>query len=97
MFQQVEGECATIVRKGRYKQVPVYTRDGYIFAKEGGCFIRLYADGSTSDPNYRLDNLPWEGPLARNKFGKLVDPRVVKDSLSLPDENKTLLLFGPSE
>lgn len=70
-FKQVEGEAAILVNNGIYTQVDLYERDGYLFAKHGGGFVRLMADGSTSRAKLRLDFMSWEGPLCRDATGKL--------------------------
>ena len=47
-FKEIEGEAAVIVENGIFKQVALAERDGYLYAKAGGGFIRLHRDGSTS-------------------------------------------------
>jgi hypothetical protein len=46
-FKQVEGEAAIIISNGVYRQCDLYTRDGYLYAKISGGFVRLMADGAT--------------------------------------------------
>ena len=70
-FQEIEGEAAVLVEGGICKQVPLYKRDGYLYAKTGGGFVRLMADGSTSKAKLRLDFMSWEGQLARDGIGRL--------------------------
>lgn len=70
-FKQVEGEAAILVSNGIYKQVDVYIRDGALYAKDGGGFVRLYADGATTKSRTRLDTLSWEGTLYRDRLGRL--------------------------
>lgn len=91
MFVEVEGEAAIIVERGVYKQVPVFTRNGFLYAKAAGGFVRLYADGSTTKPHCRLDTLTWEGPLCRDGLGKLCSPEVA-GSLPLASPQRQLLL-----
>jgi len=93
-FKEVEGEAAIIVQSGVYKQVPLYTRDGFLYAKVGGGFIRLMADGSTTNSKARLDFMTWEGELRRDTYNRLCTTDV-KGSKSLEVERKTLLLGGP--
>lgn len=71
MFQKVEGETAILVDRGVYRQVDVYVRDGGLYARFGTGFIRLYADGSTSHPYSRLETLAYDGPLYRDRLGRL--------------------------
>lgn len=75
-FQEIEGEAAVLVENGVYKQVPLYSRDGYLYAKVGGGFVRLMADGVTTKAKLRLDTLSWTGPLYRDGLGRLCSPDV---------------------
>lgn len=72
-FKQVEGAAAIIVEGGVHKQVEVYTRNGALFAKAAGGFVRLMADGSTSKAGgkMRLDFIAIDDPLARTGLGAL--------------------------
>lgn len=74
LFQEKEGDVAIVVENGVYKQVPVYVRDGYIYAKVNGGFVRIMADGATTKAKMRVDNLLWEGELARDNLGRLCTP-----------------------
>lgn len=47
-----EGQ-AIIHGKGVYRQVPVFERDGKIYAKHGGGFVRLLQGGGTTSPSVR--------------------------------------------
>lgn len=47
-----EGQ-AIVHSRGVYRQVPLYQRDGKIYAKHGGGYVRLAQGGSTSAPNVR--------------------------------------------
>lgn len=76
LFKQIEGENAVIVESGVYKQADLYTRNGYLYAKAGGGFVRLYADGSTSKAKCRLDVLTFSKPLGTDKLGRLCDASV---------------------
>lgn len=95
-FQEVEGEAAILVENGVFKQVPVYTRDGYIFAKVAGGFVRLMADGSTTKHRMRLDFMSWEGPLFRDPLGRLCTSEAAKAN-PLDPAKAQLLLGGPEE
>lgn len=91
LFIESEGDAAVISMGGVYKQVEVYTRDGYVYAKANGGFVRLLADGSTSKSNCRLDHLVTDMPLFRDAFGKLCTSTVT-GAKPLPREQATLLL-----
>lgn len=74
-FKQAEGEAAILVERGVYKQCDVYLRDGYIYAKTGGGFVKLMADGSTTKARCRLVELSWSSNLFRDGLGRLMhDP-----------------------
>ena len=70
-FKDVEGEGAVVVTGGVYKQVELATRDGYLYAKVGGGYVRLMMDGSTSKNGTRLEFLTWDQGLFRDPFGRL--------------------------
>ena len=93
-FQEVEGEAAILVENGVYKQVPVYSRDGYLYAKIAGGFVRMMADGSTTKARMRLDFMTSEKPLCRDPLGRLCTPDV-KGAVSLEPAKAKLLLGGP--
>lgn len=94
LFQEVEGEAAILIENGVYKQVPVFKRDGYLYAKAGGGFVRLYADGSTTKAKTRLDMLTWDNPgaLGKDSLGKLCILSEVEKSQPLPSNHQTKLL-----
>lgn len=95
-FKQVEGEAAVVVSNGVYKQCDLYERNGYLYAKVAGGFVRLMADGSTTNAKTRLDTLSWDGPIARDVMGKLCRPEV-KGSTVLEGPKAQLLLGAPVE
>ncbi|PTX49075.1 hypothetical protein IQ03_02450 [Gemmobacter caeni] len=91
MFKEVEGEVAVIVKNGVYRQCPLYVRNGYFYAKDGGGFVRLYHDGSTTVSKCRLDEISYDGELRRDALGRLCDGTVAGAKL-LEGDNKTKLL-----
>lgn len=90
-FKEVEGEAAILVENGLFRQVPLYTRDGYLFAKYGSGFVRLMADGSTTRAKCRLDFMTWEGQLYRDGLGRLRS-----DSGTALTADKIAQLTGPA-
>lgn len=94
LFKELEGDVAILIENGVYKQVPVYTRDGYIFAKLGGGFVRIMSDGSTTKAKVRLDTIMTEHPLMRDAVGRLCMAGV-SGAKALDDRSKTLLLSSP--
>lgn len=97
LFQEVEGEAAVLIENGVYKQVPVFKRNGYLYAKIGSGFVRLYEDGSTTKSKCRLDTLTWGDPatLGRDSLGKLCFLPEVVTAKPLPGNRQTKLLGAP--
>lgn len=91
LFQQVEGENVVVYENGAFKQTDLYLRDGYLYAKAGGGFVRLYADGSTSKAKCKLDVLTYDKPLFTDKLGRLCDASV-QGGRALGREKEQLLL-----
>ncbi len=71
LFKEIEGDSAVIYSAGVFKQVPLYTRNGFLFAGAFGGFIRLKADGSTSKPSVKLDHIEIEQGLYQDRLGRL--------------------------
>lgn len=94
-FKQIEGDAAILVENGVYKQVDLYSRNGYLFAKLGSGFVRLMADGSTSKHKLRLDTISYEGNLGSDGLGRLCSGDHPKFK-PLPQERQMLLLGAPS-
>lgn len=98
LFQEVEGEVAVLIENGVYRQVPVYKRNGYLYAKVSGGFVRLYADGSTTKAKCRLETLTWDDPmtLGKDSLGKLcVAAETAKTIQVRPLDRETKLLGAP--
>lgn len=91
-FVQSDGDVAVIVNKGVYKQVPVFIRDGLLYAAYGGGFVRLKDDGSTSQATARLDHLDFDGELHRDEMGRLCVPSTGRKSTALADDRRQLLI-----
>ena len=92
LFKQSEGDVAVVVTKGIYKQVPLFIRDGLLYAQFGGGFIRLKEDGSTSQPTTRLEHLDFDGELHRDEMGRLCVPSPDRKSKSVGEDRKQLLI-----
>lgn len=90
-FKQVEGEAAVLVEGGIYKQVDVYTRDGFLYAKVSGGFVRMMADGSTTKAKMRLEFMSFDGALCRDKLGRLCTADVEGSTLLEPAKKQLLL------
>ena len=90
-----EGQVAIIVKSGVYQQAPLYTRNGYLFAKVGSGFIRLASNGSTSQSSTRIDSLVFDGNLHQDAFGRLCLASV-NGTKPLEKATAQLLIGGPT-
>lgn len=92
-FKQVEGVACVLVSRGVFKQTDIYIRDGYLYAKSGGGFIRLHRDASTTQSSVRLDHMSFDGDLFADAFGRLC---VAEVAGAKPLDHKTVdkLLIG---
>lgn len=90
-FQQSEGNAAIVSEGGVYKQVDIYTREGFLYAKVSGGFVRLMHDGSTSKAKMRLVHLTWDGILY-HVSGKLANNTAAGKSVRISDHAEQLLL-----
>lgn len=91
-FKKVEGDAAVLQAGGVFKQVDLYTRDGYVFAAYGGGFIRIMADGSTSKSGVSLDFMSWGGSALGQRLGRLAIQAEVPEAKGLPATQQTKLL-----
>lgn len=94
-FKQCEGEAAVIVERGIYKQVDVYERDGILYAKTAGGFVRLMVDGSTTKANCRLETISVEA-LRRDNVGRLCN-LAHPTAKPLDPPRYAALIGGPAE
>lgn len=70
-FRELEGDSALLQSNGVYRQVPIFERNGVLFAKWGAGFVRLSQTGATSSPTVQFTELVYEGPLYADAFGRL--------------------------
>lgn len=94
-FQQIEGEAAIIVERGVYKQVDLYQRDGVLYAKAAGGFIRLMVDGSTTKAHCRLETISL-ATLRRDAVGRLCSEDH-QTATPLGTQRYAALIGGPKE
>ena len=92
LFKPCEGDSAIMVINGVYKPVQLATRDGYLYAAVSGGYVRLHADGSTSQPKMRLDHLDLTTEFHRDQLGRLCLAGTVKDSKPLEQKARQLLI-----
>lgn len=93
LFSEVMGEVAILIEGGVYKQVPLYVRNGYLHAKLGSGYVRLYKSGETSKPKCRLETITWDQTaLGTDHLGRLVDPALYQGArLLAPADTQKLL------
>ncbi len=73
-FKPLVGDTCVVVDKGVYRQCDLYERNGYLYAKIGTGFIRLFENASTSKATTRLETLSVEGEFHRDAQGRLLAP-----------------------
>jgi hypothetical protein len=95
-FKQSEGDACIVVSNGVYQQTDVYERDGYLFAKVGGGFIRLMADGSTTKAKTRLEFISFQKDLYRDPLGRLCSGDAPGKKVALDGPGKQKLLGAES-
>lgn len=68
LFHRIEfGQCVA-VGKGQYRQLPLYRRNGHLYAAVSKTvFIMIFSDGGTSRPDIYID--PKNIDLADSDFG----------------------------
>lgn len=71
MFKKLEGDTVVLQKGGVFKVCDLYAYRGYLFANYAGGYIRLTADGHASVPGVSVDMLAYEGPLYKDRFGRL--------------------------
>lgn len=77
LFKEIEGDCAIVRISGVYKQLPLFTRNGYLYAAIGSNgYVRLKSDGTTSKPNMSLEHLETELELYHDSFSRLGTKRI---------------------
>jgi len=92
LFKELEGDVAIVASGGVYKQVPIFTRNGYLFAAISGGYVRLKADGSTSKDKLHLVHLETEVPLHKDRLGRLGTGDIPDAKPLLNDDTQRLML-----
>lgn len=92
LFKELEGDTAIVVSGGVYKQVQIFTRNGYLFAAVSGGYVRLKADGTTSKDKLRLVHIETEVELHKGQFGYLGNSEIADAEPLLPDDTQRLML-----
>jgi hypothetical protein len=97
-FMKIEGDTAVLVSKGNFRVADLYEFHGQLFAKIGSVFVRLNADGSTSNPAQRIDTVHIEQDLYKDRFGRLcTQPAPDRKQIRLAEDaqGKMLVLEAP--
>lgn len=57
LFSQINDSFVLLHKGGRYKEAPLFERDGYLYAKDGAWWVKLKTSGVTSVPKLFWTNL----------------------------------------
>lgn len=84
MFHIINDSSVIIKSGGVYKQVPVFTHDRQIFAKNGSGFIKLFRHlNGTSSPKISWEDLRLPFVVTYNNVGTLMMPENVDNVVSI--------------
>lgn len=71
-FKDIEDGSAVISTGGVYQEVGLVEMDGALFIElSKGKYARLKADGSASKAKVNLEKIEYDGPLFKDRFGRL--------------------------
>lgn len=82
MFTEIIGAQVLLKQGGVFKPANLYEFGGALFAAAAGGYVRLYADGSTSKDKLNFGELHYDGPLTKDRFGRL---RADKEGTAVED------------
>lgn len=71
MFKHLDGDVAVIRIGGIFKTADLYEWRGGLYAKFGGGYVRLNANGSTTKDGLSIEMLATDEPLYKDRFGRL--------------------------
>jgi len=100
MFKHLTGDTAIVRKNGVFRTCDLYSYKGQLFVKYGAGFIRLNSDGGSSVDTVQLDMLVYDGPLYKDRFGRLcVEPSEGLIALQVNVEGliTTLSIEGPTK
>lgn len=99
MFRELVGDTAVLKEGGVYKVCPLYEYNGYLFAKVGGGYVKLYDTGSTSKSNGKLSidtmQIDTTQMLYRDDHGRLMTSKVNDKVRTITPTARALLLEAP--
>lgn len=88
-FKHLAGDTVILTQGGVWKTADLYSLDGALFAKWGGGFIRLRADGTTSKDGVNFTMLSTDQPIFADKFNRMTlseTPRRLQIENKKPEE-----------
>jgi hypothetical protein len=71
LFTIIEDQVILRSSKGVYKQTKLARRDGYLYAAVGSSFLRLYANGTTSNPATVWEEMENRHKYETGQFGRM--------------------------
>ena len=96
MFKQIVGQSAVVRKGGVFRTCDLYSYRGQLFAKFGAGFVRLNADGGSSLDGLAMDLLVYDGPLFKDRFGRLcVEPIEGTKPLQVTPDGTILVIEAP--
>lgn len=86
-FLVIEGAAAILlkVKTGTWIQTSVFERNGYVYVKANGGFIKVYVNGSTSNAMYKVEAIDLgdihlgKGDLGQLTVVEFEDPDRIKE------------------
>lgn len=89
VFKQVDGDSVILQSRGVFTQAELYERDGELYAKISGGFVRLYKSGGTSKDKVSIVQIISDINFHEDKFGRLCAPGTGKE-LPAPEHQKLI-------
>lgn len=74
VFKEVAGGvCIVTTRQGYFMQCPLFGLRGFVYAKIGNRFVRLFANGGTTNLGLRVEAIDFAGePHHADRMGRWV-------------------------
>lgn len=71
-FTKIDESFAVLFTGKQFKQVDLYEHENHLYAKNGGGFLAIMNDGSTSTRGISCRGINYKGKICKHdKFGKL--------------------------
>jgi len=65
-FEVIDDATIIVYKRGIYKQVSAYKRNGNVYAGAGTGFVRLKMSGATSDPSLKWEEVEGLGDISKD-------------------------------